>query len=54
MTQDDSRDKKDDKKADKMPVNSGLIKDKPVYDHQKNRTDSLQMPINYYIKQKDS
>ena len=29
-------------------------KEQPVYAFQKNRTDSLQMPINFYIKQKEA
>ena len=33
-------------KPDKMP------KEQPVYAFQKNRTDSLQMPLNFYMKQK--
>ena len=45
-------------KPDKMPqgVNGVQVKDrdKPVYDFQKTRTDSLQMPINFYMKQKES
>ena len=28
-------------------------REKPVYDFQKNRTDSLQMPINFYMKGKE-
>ena len=45
-------------KHDKVPqgVNGVQVKDrdKPVYDFQKTRTDSLQMPINFYMKQKES
>jgi len=40
-------------RPDKMNNAGNKEKEKQVYDHSKNRTDSLQMPINYYIKQKD-
>ena len=43
-----------DIKPDKVPqIGSGVQardKEKPVYDFQKTRTDSKQMPINFYIK----
>jgi len=32
---------------------SQQIKEKPVYEYDKNRTDARQMPINFYIKNRD-